>query len=419
MNKFLVDEKKGIINKIIKDKNDNYINNIIDFYPIEAYETTFGQILREVEKEKIIFDNIDEKKRLKQMNKKDQKAAIKQKEKEKNEKEKKLEKTIDKARQLIENNDIKYKKNLITKEEYIENYNKIKKDYSEAFRKPEKTSETYDTEITLNQFIDNLVKYKNNILLEKVENILTFPRDRTNREIKDEILMNNPQLKEKQYDIYYFLFSSKKLFIPDDNYIIGQEENEDFINIIIDIHNNENKSFHQLLTDKEKEIETKNDEEKEKDDKDKGKNKDKNKNKDKDKDKKKEKKKKEKEKEKEMSKEEKKKLQEKKLKEKEEEKKREKLQKEEEKKQAQLLKEMKAKEKEENKKKKQLEKEREREKERRKQIEKYISPPYGINNYGNTCYFNSVNQIFLNLPILQQIFLDPKIDFFVNKTNKF
>ena len=54
-----------------------------------------------------------------------------------------------------------------------------------------------------------------------------------------------------------------------------------------------------------------------------------------------------------------------------------------------------------------------------KELEKFKSPPYGINNYGNTCYFNSINQIFLNLPILQQFFLDPKINCFINRTNKF
>ena len=57
--------------------------------------------------------------------------------------------------------------------------------------------------------------------------------------------------------------------------------------------------------------------------------------------------------------------------------------------------------------------------ERQKEREKYISPPYGMHNQGNTCYFNSVNQIFVNLPILQQIFLDPKIIYFINKENKF
>lgn len=93
--------------------------------------------------------------------------------------------------------------------------------------------------------------------------------------------------------------------------------------------------------------------------------------------------------------------------------------KEEQKKWAQQEKERKRKEKEEKEKLKKEQKERELEEKRQREREKFISPPFGIHNYGNTCYFNSVNQIFFNLPILQQIFLDPKIDFFVNKENKF
>ena len=80
---------------------------------------------------------------------------------------------------------------------------------------------------------------------------------------------------------------------------------------------------------------------------------------------------------------------------------------------------MRQREKEEQQKLKALQKEKEQELQRQKEREKYISPPYGIDNYGNTCYFNSVNQIFLNLPILQQLFLDQRINFFINKFNKF
>ena len=76
-------------------------------------------------------------------------------------------------------------------------------------------------------------------------------------------------------------------------------------------------------------------------------------------------------------------------------------------------------EKERREKEKKLQKEREKEIQRQKELEPFLSPPYGIHNYGNTCYFNSVNQIFLNLPILQQLFLDPKIIYFINRTNKF
>ena len=55
----------------------------------------------------------------------------------------------------------------------------------------------------------------------------------------------------------------------------------------------------------------------------------------------------------------------------------------------------------------------------KKEKEKQITPPYGMKNFGNTCYFNSVNQIFVNLPILQELFLNPKINYFINKKNKF
>ena len=97
----------------------------------------------------------------------------------------------------------------------------------------------------------------------------------------------------------------------------------------------------------------------------------------------------------------------------------EKQMREQEKKMALEEKERKRLEKELKEKQKKLQKEQELERERQKEREKFISPPYGINNYGNTCYFNSINQIFFNLPILQQIFLDPKIGCYVNKTNKF
>ena len=114
-----------------------------------------------------------------------------------------------------------------------------------------------------------------------------------------------------------------------------------------------------------------------------------------------------------------KKEKERRLKEKQELERLEKLRKEEEKKLAQLEKERKQKEKEELARQKQLQKQRELEIKRQKELEKFTRPPFGVSNFGNTCYFNSVNQIFFNLPIIQQIFLDPKINYFINRTNKF
>ena len=59
------------------------------------------------------------------------------------------------------------------------------------------------------------------------------------------------------------------------------------------------------------------------------------------------------------------------------------------------------------------------EKEKRQLQEKRINPPYGIPNFGNTCYFNSVNQIIINLPIIQKLFTDKSIRYMINKENKF
>ena len=67
-------------------------------------------------------------------------------------------------------------------------------------------------------------------------------------------------------------------------------------------------------------------------------------------------------------------------------------------------------------KKKEQEKIGEKEKKERREKEKeFTSPPYGMPNLRNTCYFNSINQIFVNLPILQKLFLDERIEYFIIK----
>ena len=63
--------------------------------------------------------------------------------------------------------------------------------------------------------------------------------------------------------------------------------------------------------------------------------------------------------------------------------------------------------------------EKEKQEKEKKKSEKKISPPYGIPNFGNTCYFNAVNQIFLNLPIMQKLFSNKNLKYMINKENKF
>ena len=419
LNVFNLDIEKGVITKIIKDKNDNYIQEVIDFYPIQLYQTLFGQILRAVEKAKITYDDIEEKKRIKKLPKNQQKKINKKKAVD----EAKLIQRMKKYNGLKQHYQIEYYKKIISEEEYQVKKKELENKYSDVYEKvekKEKTHNTYETDITLTEFKENLQKYKNNLLLEKTDNILTLSRFRTHKEIIEEMLMLNPGLKSMKYDIYYYLFNSNQLIKQEDDQLLGKEENEDFILLLIDLHDDKDMNFYQLLQDKGQanniELNQTNDDNDEilrKVDKSKDKEKKRDKSKDKDKeninDKKKEK----------MTKEEKEKLEKEKKEKKEKEKELKRIKKEEEKRIAQLKKDMKEKEKEENKKRKQIEKEKERELEKKKEREKYIAPPYGINNYGNTCYFNSVNQIFFNMPILQQIFLDPRIDYFINKTNKF
>ena len=68
---------------------------------------------------------------------------------------------------------------------------------------------------------------------------------------------------------------------------------------------------------------------------------------------------------------------------------------------------------------KSIEKEQKEKEKTKKNKEEEITPPFGITNFGNTCYFNAVNQIFFNLPILQKLFTNPKFSYFINKKNKF
>ena len=96
----------------------------------------------------------------------------------------------------------------------------------------------------------------------------------------------------------------------------------------------------------------------------------------------------------------------------------EKMRKELKKKEDEKKKELEKKQKEEEKKEK--EKEKKLEEELKIKMKEVIHPPFGLKNFGNTCYFNSISQIFFNCPPLQNLFINnPKIKYFINKNNKF
>ena len=83
------------------------------------------------------------------------------------------------------------------------------------------------------------------------------------------------------------------------------------------------------------------------------------------------------------------------------------------------IKEDKLKNKKEEKKKNDNKEKKEKLKKKQK-LEKEIPEIYniGLVNVGNTCYLNSTLQLLINLPILRDLFLDRRIEFFINRTGK-
>ena len=74
-------------------------------------------------------------------------------------------------------------------EEYNTKKKKKEEGFNDVLNKPLKVV------LTLTDFENTLQKYKNNILKEKQDSIITHSRYRISREIVEEIIMNNNQLK--------------------------------------------------------------------------------------------------------------------------------------------------------------------------------------------------------------------------------
>ena len=429
LDKFIIDEEKGFITKVVKyDKNPQntenegiYFLNEIDFYPVKTYTKTFGILIREVEKAKKKYDELEKEKQFNEASEKEKRKIISKQNKEREAIQSRVQLFYEKKEKIS----LKRAKEIISEEMFNSRIKQLYEEFSDIFKPKEKTKNDYEVDITMSEFIDIMARYRNDIIIDNSNSIFQRQRYKTYKDMKRKIFMDNYQiLNGKKFKIYYYYFSSKSLFIPGDDFCFQSEGNpyEPFVCIIVDIENDKGESFFNLLEKKEKEEQKKNP------------NKDNIKEKikikvnveekrknltEEEKKLEKERLKKEKLEREKIEKEQKEKEKEEKLKIKKIKEENEKKRKEYEKLRVQQEKEMRQREKEEQQKLKALQKEKEQELQRQKEREKYISPPYGIENYGNTCYFNSVNQIFLNLPILQQLFLDQRINFFINKFNKF
>ena len=78
--------------------------------------------------------------------------------------------------------------------------------------------------------------------------------------MKDKIISDNYNtFKDRKYKIYYFYYTDKSLFIPDDDFQFESEGKpyEPFVCILVDIENEKGETFYNLLEKKEKEEETK------------------------------------------------------------------------------------------------------------------------------------------------------------------
>jgi hypothetical protein len=87
LDKFTIDDEKGFITKITrydsdpknKENEGKYILNELDFYPVQVYTKTFGVLVREIEKAKIKYDDLEKQRQYNLLSDKEKKKIIDQK----------------------------------------------------------------------------------------------------------------------------------------------------------------------------------------------------------------------------------------------------------------------------------------------------------------------------------------------------
>ena len=336
---------------------------IVDFYPIKIIKVRFNALIDYIENKKV---KLDKKKAQEEWEKKSQEEK---------------EKITKEQFEATKNGQIRYNKYIeriktlrklldagaIEKSLFDEKINMLNEQFKDFFNEENKKEKDEITKLKKTEFFELLTINLNDFISSQISNIEKYPRLCILQEFKDILMQSDNSLKMGKYEILYYTLDNEYI-IPKDETTFIDNHIKDFALVIIDIQNKEGVNYFTLLEQNENKQIIK------------------------------------------------------------EEKKDDKINdmKDEEILSKDELKKIKENQNEKEKMKKQIEKEKiEREKiennkkEQEKEKEKIVNPPYGIPNFGNTCYFNSVNQIFLNLPIMQKLFANQNLKYFINKKNKF
>ena len=179
LDKYILDENQGFISKIVKLNENTYVLYELDFYPVQIYEKSFGMMVRAIEKAKIWYEKLNEQKAYIQLPEKEQNKIKKEKEKKQEKINKKIEKYKEKRYKI--DNQLRY--NEISQEEYDIKRKELHDKYEDIFQKREKAQNDYEVDISMEEFKDTLVKYKNNLIKEKIGEIKLYPRYKTPRAV--------------------------------------------------------------------------------------------------------------------------------------------------------------------------------------------------------------------------------------------
>ena len=346
---------------------------IVDFYPINIIQLSFSTLITFVEEEK---KKLDKKKAQEEWEKKPQEEKdriMKEKELIKKNNENRNNKYIEKLKQLHE----LFNEGAIAKSVFDEKVQLLNEQFKDIFPQDnEKKGKNEITRLKKSEFFEILKLGLNNFISDRLKKVQKYPRNTTVKDIKTILIKFNDDLKKCDFDIIFYTLENSYNIVKDETTFIDNNI-KDFTLVIADIKSKKGENYLSILEKNEANQDNENEEKKE------------------DKIKQNELKKVDDV----LSKDELKKI-------KENQNEREKLKKQQEKLEKDKL----------EKEKLEIEKMK---KEQEKIKEKYIRPPYGIPNFGNTCYFNAINQIFLNLPIMQQLFMNQNLKYFINKNNKF